>query len=375
MAQVHHLERLGIVLGVVLVVALPIAHQGWPMTAWGNLVVALLLAAGCSLTLWRNRPRAAAALSLGLLFAVLLLGGDVPDLAMTIFSAGFAVLALGWSGRAAFVAGGCGLLYLGLTYVVAEMDSWVAALMFSVPPFAAGTILRLRSETADALARRVQELEDERELYADLALRHERARIASELHDIVGHAISVMVIQAAAGQRLVEADPARARETFETISDSARRGIQDLEHLIDLLSGSDQVGSDLSLVDEVATRAARAGLNVTCRVDGDRDAVPEIVAQLAFRVVQEALTNALRYAPGANVLILIDACPDQVSVRVENDRSDDQTEALAGGGSGLIGLRERVHSGGGRFTAGRTLAGGWLVEARFPPSAVPPKAG
>ena len=187
---------------------------------------------------------------------MLLLGGDVPDLAMTIFSAGFAVLALGWSGRAAFVAGGCGLLYLGLTYVVAEMDSWVAAFMFSVPPFAAGTILRLRSETADALARRVQELEDERELYADLALRHERARIASELHDIVGHAISVMVIQAAAGQRLVEADPARARETFETISDSARRGTQDLEHLIDLLSGSDQVGSDLSLVDEVATRAA-----------------------------------------------------------------------------------------------------------------------
>ena len=84
---------------------------------------------------------------------------------------------------------------------------------------------------------RAQELEDERELFAEIALRHERARIASELHDIVGHAISVMVIQATAGQRLVDADPARAKEAFAAISESARQGRKDLERLIELLGG------------------------------------------------------------------------------------------------------------------------------------------
>ena len=118
------------------------------------------------------------------------------------------------------------------------MGSWVAALMFTVPPYVAGTVLRLRRETADQLALRAQELEDERELFAEIALRHERARIASELHDIVGHAISVMVIQAAAGQRLVDADPARAKEAFAAISESARQGTKDLERLIELLGGT-----------------------------------------------------------------------------------------------------------------------------------------
>ena len=98
--------------------------------------------------------------------------------------------------------------------------------------------MRLRQETADELALRAQELEDERELFAEIALRHERARIASELHDIVGHAISVMVIQAAAGQRLVDADPTRAKEAFAAISESARQGTQDLERLIELLGGT-----------------------------------------------------------------------------------------------------------------------------------------
>ena len=150
--------------------------------------------------------------------------------------------------------------------------------MFTVPPYIAGTVLRLRQETADQLALRAQELEDERELFAEIALRHERARIASELHDIVGHAISVMVIQAAAGQRLVDADPARAQEAFVAISESARQGTKDLERLVELLGGSEGEpgsGPDLSLVDEVVTRAGRSGLNVTCRFEGDRDGVSE----------------------------------------------------------------------------------------------------
>ena len=198
--------------------------------------------------------------------------------------------------------------------------------MFTVPPFVAGTVLRLRRETAEpSWLLRAQELEDERELFAEIALRHERARIASELHDIVGHAISVMVIQAAAGQRLVDADPARAKEAFAAISESARQGRKDLERLIELLGGRRRPGGGPTCrwSTRWSTRAGRSGLNVTCRFEGDRDGVPEPVAHLAFRVVQESLTNALRYAPGAEVRIVIsvDEGGRGLAVRVENDRA------------------------------------------------------
>jgi signal transduction histidine kinase len=230
-------------------------------------------------------------------------------------------------------------------------------------------VLRLRRETADQLALRVEELEEERELFTEIALRHERARIASELHDIVGHAISVMVIQAAAGQRLVDSDPARARDAFAAISESARQGTEDLEQLIELLSGSpDDVvgGADLSLVDEVVTRAARSGLNVSCRFEGDRDQVTAPVGHLAFRVVQESLTNALRYAPGSEVRITISVDERNLAVRVENDNTVHGETTLAGTGRGLVGLRERIQTLGGQLDAGRTHHGGWAVEARLP---------
>jgi signal transduction histidine kinase len=321
---------------------------------------------------WRSQPRVASVLALGLFLAAVSVGGWFPDTAVALYSLSFAVLALGWSGRTAWLVALCGLAYLVPFYYLSEMDSWVAAVMFTVPPYAAGTVLRLRNETAGELALRAQELEDERELFGEIALRHERARIASELHDIVGHAISVMVIQAAAGQRLVDADPARAKEAFAAISESARQGTKDLERLIDLLGGSDgdEGGPDLSLVDEVVARAGRSGLNVTCRFEGDRDGVSPPVAHLAFRVVQESLTNALRYAPGADVRIVIsvDDGGRGLEVRVENDRAVQNDVPLVGTGRGLIGLRERIKTLGGQCNAGATGVGGWSVEARLPGS-------
>jgi len=366
------IERSGIALGVFLLVVLPTALHGWPTTLRGNLFTVLVLSGGLALMWWRSHPRAASVAALGLFLAAGALGGGwFPDTGVALYSLSFAVLALGWSGRAAWLVALCALAYLVPFYYLAELGSWVAAVMFTVPPYAAGTVLRLRKETADQLALRAQELEDERELFAEIALRHERARIASELHDIVGHAISVMVIQAAAGQRLVDADPARAKEALVAISESARQGTKDLKRLIELLGGSEGDvggGPDLSLVDEVVARAGRSGLNVTCRFEGDRDRVPEPVAHLAFRVVQESLTNALRYAPGADVRIVIsvDQVEHGLAVRVENDRAAANGAPLAGTGRGLVGLRERIQTLGGQFSAGTTGVGGWAVEARLP---------
>lgn len=371
-------ERIGIAMGVFLLVALPTALNGWPTTLRGNLFTVLVLGGGLALMWWRSHPRIASVAALGSLLAALALGGgSFPDTGVALYAVSFAVLALGWSGRAAWLVAVCALAYLVPLYYLADMGTWVAAGMFTVPPYLAGTVLRLRKETADELARRAQELEDERELLAEIALRHERARIASELHDIVGHAISVMVIQAAAGQRLVDVDPVRANEAFVVISESARQGSKDLERLIELLGGSESAvggGPDLALVDEVVARASRSGLNVTCRFEGERDRVPGPVAHLAFRVVQESLTNALRYAPGADVRIgiRVDGAAGGLAVRVENDRATQNYQAvqndsiLTGTGRGLVGLGERIHTLGGQFSAGTNSGGGWAVEARLP---------
>ena len=117
----------------------------------------------------------------------------------------------------------------------------------------------------------------------------------------------------------------------------------------------------------MVARAGRSGLDVTCRFEGDRNGVPEPVAHLAFRVVQESLTNALRYAPGAAVSILISVDPTgrSLDVRVENAGATKPASAVAGTGRGLVGLRERIVALGGRLVAGPTGTGGWAVDAHL----------
>jgi signal transduction histidine kinase len=175
-----------------------------------------------------------------------------------------------------------------------------------------------------------------------------------------------MVIQAAAGQRLVGRDPARAQQAFTAIAESARQGQEDLHRLVELLGGTVIGGPDLTLIEEVVTRAARSGLDVSCRFEGDRDGVAVAAAHIAFRVVQESLTNALRHAPGAAVRVLVNGSARGLTVRVENECSERERLNLSGTGRGLTGLRERVQELGGQLLAGPTPHGGWLVEATLP---------
>jgi signal transduction histidine kinase len=366
--NVRRLEQAGIVLAILLLVALPTAIRGWPHSLIGNIGLASLLASGLILIWWRRHTRLVAILGAALWLVTAALNRYVwfPDPALAIMVAAAGVVALAWTGRAAWLAGlGLGG-YLYLFWRVLPPTSPVAIVMFSVPGFLAGTVLRLRAEAVDELDRRGRELEEERELFAQIALRHERARIASELHDIIGHAISVMVIQAAAGQRLVGRDPDRAQQAFAAIAESARQGQEDLNRLVDLLGGTEVGPPDLTLIEEIVTRAARSGLAVTCRFEGDREGVAVGPAHVAFRVVQESLTNALRYAPGAAVRVLVDGSSRALTVRVENDPSSQEHPGLSGTGSGLIGLRERVQELGGQLLAGPTARGGWLVEATLP---------
>lgn len=364
----RRLEQAGIVGGVLLVVVLPLLLHGPPTTATGVLHAVLVTTAGLALALWRESPRTASSLSLGLLLAAFVVapGAWFPDTGIVILSAGFAVLALGWSGAAAVGVGVLAAAYLAVLVAIgASGGSEVAPLVFTVPGYVAGTIFRLRRETTEALAERAAELEREQQELTELSVRQERRRIAGELHDVVGHALSVLVIQAAAGQRLVDSAPERVGTTFGVIAESARRGTADLGRLVELLGGTAPGGPGLALVDDVVTHAVRSGLDVTCRVDGDTALVPEASAHLAYRVVQEGLTNALRHAPGAAVRIGITADRERLTVSVENDPATGAS-SWRGSGLGLDGLRERVVAHGGRLGAAPTGPGGWRLEATMP---------
>lgn len=367
----RRLEPAAIALGVLLAVVVPVLVHGAPRTPGGIAFLVLVTVAGLALTGWRSSPRAAATLSLGLLLAAFVVapGEWFPDSGILILSAGFAVLALGWSGWGAVAVGVVAAGYLGVLVAVgASGGSEVASLVFTLPGYVAGTIFRLRRETADALARRATELEREQAELTELSVRQERRRIAGELHDVVGHALSVLVIQAAAGQRLVDSAPERVAPTFGVIAESARRGTADLERLVELLGGTGAGEPGLALVDDVVAHAVRSGFDVTCVVDGDPGVVPEPTAHLAYRVVQEGLTNALRHAPGAPVRIRIATgeVPGGLSVSVENGAPTHGGGQVRGSGVGLVGLRDRVAAATGGLRAGPTPVGGWRLEARLP---------
>jgi signal transduction histidine kinase len=242
-------------------------------------------------------------------------------------------------------------------------------LVGTIGPFALGLVVRSRQRLNDQLAARSRELEAERELFATEAVRYERARIARELHDIVAHCISVMVIQAGAGQRLVARDPALATEAFDAIAEAIRQAEAEIDRLVELLDhGKEPAGIDgIGLVNELVARAGAAGLTVRCRISGPVDRIGERASETVYRVVQESLTNALKYAPGAPVDVVIAGTGDEVEVTIANGPPTAPPSGLehAGGGRGLAGMRERVRACGGELTAA-SAGGGWQVSARLP---------
>jgi signal transduction histidine kinase len=365
---VRRREQAGIVVAVLLLTVAPFVASGPPDTTSGLVGAACVVASGMCLLLWRRSALWTLVLGGGLVLLAATTSLDVPETAILVCTALAAVAGIGLGGRQAWTSAAGLAAWLAAMYLISG-EGDIGLVMLTVPGFVAGTALRLRRETADELAVRAQELEEERELFAQLAVRNERARIAAELHDIIGHSLTVMVVQAAAGQRLLEQDRAAANEVLDVIADSARQGRDDLRRLVDLLGGEGVSGPDLSLVDEVVARAARSGLSVTCRFEGDRDGVPAVLAETVFRVVREALTNALRYAPGSAVHVLLRGDGRSLEVRVDNDVSTAPSDGIPGSGQGLRGLRERVEELGDRFSAGATANGGWAVEASLRTSA------
>ena len=358
-------HRLEIAVGVAgaILVALSTAAQGA-----GRLDVLAAGVFGGALGLARARPTTAWILAAGAI-AVLAAHGGVdlvpfPLVALTAFGAGR------WAERTSAITAGAVLIALSLLCAATSHSSVVPPVLLAGVGWLVGRAIREQEILARRLAERARELDQEQDAYAELSVRYERTRIASELHDIVAHAISVMVVQASAGQRLAATNPQLTTETFDAIAGAARQAEDDIGRLVALLADEHPTGQapDLELVKELVARAAGTGLDVTLSLKGTREGLPSEVVHTATRVVQESLTNALRYASGARVRVLVNGERDALIVEVVNDPANPSASALAGHGTGngLRGLRERLSACGGRLVAGPTADGGWHTRADIP---------
>jgi signal transduction histidine kinase len=260
------------------------------------------------------------------------------------------------------------LIFIPLRFVVA----WVA-----------GYALRQRAEQAEAaemratLAEREREAaemratlaEREREAAARIAVAEERTRIARELHDIVAHAMSVMVLQIGAVRHKLPQDREEDRDALGRVEQAGRTALTEMRRLLGAMR-SDGDGVELgpqpgldaldSLVDDVS----RAGLPVRLHLDGERLPLPRAIDLSAYRIVQEGLTNALKHARASHVEVTVRYRPDELELEVADDGKGPAT--TNGHGHGLIGIRERVNIYGGEMSAGAAAAGGFVLSARLP---------
>ncbi|WP_283135837.1 sensor histidine kinase [Rhizohabitans arisaemae] len=243
-------------------------------------------------------------------------------------------------------------------------------------------LVRARRLHRSAIEERGWLLERERERAARIAVEVERARIARELHDIVSHNVSLMVVQASAAREVLVTMPEEAELALRAVEGEGRRALTELRHLLGLLAPS-QSGADepddgdlspqpsLSRLSPLIDRISFAGLPVEVRVSGAPRPLPPGIDVTAYRIVQEALTNALRHGDGVKAEVIIRYADGSLRVEVLNSGPSTLTGSGPvrrpdGAGRGLLGLRERVAVYGGDLDARRRLGGGYRVRARIP---------
>jgi signal transduction histidine kinase len=233
----------------------------------------------------------------------------------------------------------------------------------------AGRAIRYRRERERALERLTVDLEREREEKARAAVAEERVRIARELHDVVAHAISVIVLQARGGRRSLATDPGETREALDTIEAMGSEALAEMRRLLGMLRRDDEEIAlapqpSLRYLDALAAQVREAGLPVDLSVEGESTELPPGVDLSAYRIVQEALTNALKHAGPATARVVV--CYRENDLELEIADTGAGASASDGEGHGLAGMRERVSLYGGKIEAGPRDGGGFAVRARLP---------
>jgi signal transduction histidine kinase len=357
-----------------LELALSSAIQGSP---WVNAIAA----AGVTLpvAVRRRWPLAAAVTVAAVVAGQEALGGDLtensitPLLTLTMVVYGVSAYC---DRRRAFAGLAAVLVLIWLEVLLSDNTVggdflFTALLVFG--PWLVGRIVATRVELAAELSDKADRLEREQEKQAQLAVAQERSRIARELHDVVAHNVSVMVVQAAAARRMIDHDTTKAKDALGSVEQTGRAALKEMRRMVGMLGqGEDELlltpQPSMDELDSLIERAREAGLEVDLEVEGERKRLESGVDLSAFRIVQEALRNTLKHAGPARATVRLRYGDNDVEVDVSDNGRGVRaaTENGAVTGQGLVGMRERVAMLGGEIEAGYRKDGGFGVHARLP---------
>nr|WP_202482159.1 sensor histidine kinase [Streptomyces sp. SID5594] len=353
-------------------------------------ILAVPVALGLSTVVALRRRLPEKMLLLAIAVGVLQLVGDVrPNIgnfAMLVITFTVATIGERWASRLALV---CSLSAASLSQVRWEAEpggSWPQQIFVTVimtVPFVLawvmGDSLRTRRAYFSQLEERAARLEREREAQSKVAVAAERARIARELHDVVAHNVSVMVVQADGAAYVMDAAPDQARQALETISSTGRQALAEMRRLLGVLRTGDAPESgeyvpqpDVEQIEDLVDQVRRTGLAVDFKVEGTARPLPSGVELTAYRIVQEALTNTRKHGgPDAGASVRLVYFDDGLGLLVEDDGRGAAHELYEDGGAdgaghGMIGMRERVGMVGGTLDAGPRPGGGFRISALLP---------
>jgi signal transduction histidine kinase len=335
------------------------------------LAVLLIAVVASALAVRRRRPVAAALLAVPVQIAANELGRAYTDHLISPF---FAILLILYGigrhveGRAVpllyVYAAVCMAIAQGTDDYDDTIGNYLLTLVFLVgAPILVGRVLRHRARLNRTLVEKTRRLERERVERAAVAAEEERTRIAGELHDVVAHALSAMVVQASGARRLAERDPVRAGDAFLAVERSGREALTEIRSLLGVLRREDEELAlapqpSLRHVETLVRKSRAAGLPVELAVEGDGKELPLGLDLTAYRVIQEALRDALDHGHAGGARVRVTYAGDHVEVEVVDDGR--------GAARPLLGIRERVTLLGGQLRAGARRDGGHVVRARLP---------
>nr|WP_225312104.1 sensor histidine kinase [Microbispora cellulosiformans] len=339
-------------------------------------VLLLLSAALVVPLLWRrNHPREVFAVVSVVSFAQWLLNIAVLPANLAVLVAMYGVAARctrRWALAAGVVAEG-GLLLAMLSWSPDPMRAWPSASVFVVAVWIGGMYANTRRRYVESLVERAERAERERDQQARIAAAAERARIARELHDVVAHNVSVMVVQADGAAYAIDSDPEQARRAMQAISGTGRQALAEMRRLVGVLrqdagSPAEEYAPQpgVAQLDELVRQVRDSGLPTEFTVSGTPRALPEGEQLAVYRIVQEALTNAIKHGgPGTRARVEMTYGPGLIELRVSDDGRGAAAPRVVGG-HGLIGMRERAAMYGGSVEAAPRSGGGFQVVARIP---------
>jgi signal transduction histidine kinase len=335
-------------------------------------------ALGCAALLFRRRyPWAVLAVTTVAFMAVQALTQDVPLLILTVVTA-LVTITLAGQRRAAIISAVAITLLTIVIGTATDEEYWshprpLAVAALGALAIAGAEAMRNRRNYIAAVEERARRAEESREREAQRRVGDERLRIARELHDVLAHHIAVINVQAGVAGHLLTRQPDKAREALDHVRDAARSVLSEMQAVVTVLRepgestgpvepapGVDRIGAEIE-------RFRGLGLTIDTVVSGVPVLLPAAVDLVAYRVVQESLTNAAKHAPGAQVEIFFDHQPGTLTIRVTNSPGTTGTPGTdQAGGFGLIGMRERVSSVGGQLRVGHRADGGFVTVATLP---------